>query len=493
MPTGLTHPTVVLAALTPTTTSVTSSLNPSALGDLVTFTATVRPLLSGTVQFQIDGVAVGGPVTLNGQGRATFSTSSLRLGDHPVVVVYRGDPTYEASSSPTLTQTVGRTPTATILTTSLNPSALGDAVIFTAAVNPPTVTGNVQFEVDGVSLGASPLAGGVATFSISTLTAGVHAVVASYGGSVTYEASSGALTQIVNGPVPTATSVTSSLNPSALGDLVTFTATVSPPTVTGNVQFEVDGVSLGGPVTLDATGRARLTTSTLTPGEHTVVASYFGNVNYEASTSPTLTQTVGSTTATGPAAPTDLRATLLASPTRVSLTWRDNATNEVNFALERSADGGPFTGLATVAARNGTGRQVTFVDTTVAADSTYRYRVAAVNAAGPSAFSNTVTVVLPSLPGTPTIASLTAARQSDKERVTVTWNNVAGETGYTIQWSTSSTFAIVAGSRTAPANATRFTTRDIERRTWWFRVGATNAAGTVWSAAVRVAAPPQDR
>ena len=173
------------------------------------------------------------------------------------------------------------------------------------------------------------------------------------------------------------------------------------------------------------------------------------------------------------------------------MTWRDNATNEVNFVLERAANGGSFTGLATVAARSGKGRNATFVDTTAAAGNTYRYRVAAVNAAGSSAFSNTDTVILPSLPGTPTIVGLTATRQSDKERVTVTWNNVAGETGYTIQWSTSSTFATVAGSRTAPANATTLTTRDIERRTWWFRVGATNAAGTVWSASVSVAAPPR--
>jgi hypothetical protein len=402
MPAGLTDPTVVLAALTPTATSVTSSLNPSVYGDAVTFTAPVSPsAASGNVQLEIDGLAVGAPVSLLG-GVATLTTSTLMAGEHAVVVSYFGDVTYDPSISPTLAQTVGLRPTATILASSLNPSALGAAVTFTATV--------------------------------SALTAYLP---------------------------------------------------------TGTVQFQIDGVAVGAPVTLDATGRARFSTSTLAEGEHAVVASFTGNVNYDPSTSPTLTQTVGSTTATGPAAPTNLRATLLARPTRVSLTWRDNATNEVNFALERSADGGPFTGLATVAARNGTGRQVTFVDTTVAAGSTYRYRVAAVNAAAPSTFSNTVTVVLPSLPGMPTIAGLTAARQSDKERVTVTWNNVAGETGYTIQWSTSSTFATVAGSRTAPANATTFTTRDIERRTWWFRVGATNAAGTVWSAAVSVAAPPR--
>ena len=260
MPAGPTDPTV-LAALTPTATSVTSSLNPSVVGDAITFTATVSPSpVTGTVQFEIDGVARA-PVTLDATGRATLTTSALTAGEHTVVASYFGDPTYDASSSPTLTQTVGRTPTATSLTSSLNPSALGDAVTFTATVSPPAVTGNVQFEVDGVSLGTSPLAGGVATFSISTLTAGEHTVVASYGGDVTHEASSGSLTQTVTGPVPTATSVTSSLNPSVVGDAITFTATVSPSAVAGTVQFQIDGVARA-PVTLDATGRATLTTST---------------------------------------------------------------------------------------------------------------------------------------------------------------------------------------------------------------------------------------
>ena len=50
--------------------------------------------------------------------------------------------------------------------------------------------------------------------------------------------------------------------------------------------------------------------------------------------------TAKSTSATlgvnAPAAPTTLTATLPAGP-RVSLTWRDNATNETGFVVERSS------------------------------------------------------------------------------------------------------------------------------------------------------------
>ncbi len=66
-----------------------------------------------------------------------------------------------------------------------------------------------------------------------------------------------------------------------------------------------------------------------------------------------------------PAAPTNLVATLQTGP-QVSLTWRDNATNETGFVVERSSDNGvTFTPLpTTVTPRNNTGN-VTFVDTTV--------------------------------------------------------------------------------------------------------------------------------
>ena len=55
------------------------------------------------------------------------------------------------------------------------------------------------------------------------------------------------------------------------------------------------------------------------------------------------------------AAPTNLAATLLAGPPRVSLTWTDNATNETRFNVERSTDGVNFAVVGTAPARNNTG------------------------------------------------------------------------------------------------------------------------------------------
>jgi len=76
------------------------------------------------------------------------------------------------------------------------------------------------------------------------------------------------------------------------------------------------------------------------------------------------TMTASSTSATlgvnAPAAPTTLTATLAAGP-QVSLTWRDNATNEAGFLVERSVNGGAFARLATPPARANTGT-ATYVD-----------------------------------------------------------------------------------------------------------------------------------
>jgi hypothetical protein len=84
----------------------------------------------------------------------------------------------------------------------------------------------------------------------------------------------------------TLTAVTSSLNPSVVGQNVTFTATVTSTagTPTGTVQFKIDGVNVGSPVTLNGSGAAQLTTNSLSPGPHTVAADYSGNTNFAVST-----------------------------------------------------------------------------------------------------------------------------------------------------------------------------------------------------------------
>jgi large repetitive protein len=87
------------------------------------------------------------------------------------------------------------------------------------------------------------------------------------------------------------TTLTSSANPSAPGQPVTFTAIVTcAVTPTGTVTFTIDGTP-GSPVTLVG-GTATFTTSSLSPGSHTVTAAYSGDSNCMGAISAPLTQTV---------------------------------------------------------------------------------------------------------------------------------------------------------------------------------------------------------
>jgi hypothetical protein len=87
---------------------------------------------------------------------------------------------------------------------------------------------------------------------------------------------------------------------------VTFTATVTnqvPPGPAGNVGFTSDAVTIAGCAAVPLVqgggtqSTAQCTTSALAAGSHTIVASYAGNVNNQASVSPNFTQTVTSASA----------------------------------------------------------------------------------------------------------------------------------------------------------------------------------------------------
>jgi hypothetical protein len=184
--------------------------------------------------------------------------------------------------------------TTTALTSSSPTSTFGQPVTFTATVTPSAATGTVQFFDGANSLGTATLSGGSASLTTATLAAGTHSITAAYGGDSNYSSStSPALTQtVLEGTINTATALTSSLNPSAYGDQVTFTATISPSSgATGTVTF-MDGSSTLGSSTLNASGVATFSTSSLGIGTHSITAQYSGDGNHNGSTSPALSQTV---------------------------------------------------------------------------------------------------------------------------------------------------------------------------------------------------------
>ncbi len=197
------------------------------------------------------------------------------------------------------------TTTTTALASSANPSVLGQSTTFTATVTSMwgTPTGSVTFRDGATVLGAVALNGaGQASVATSTLAIASHSITAEYLGAPTFLAStSGALSQVVN-KVGTLTALVSSVNPSTINQSVTVTATVtaqSPGTGTpaGSISFR-EGATVLGSATLDGSGVATFTTSTLSIGTHGITADYAGDASYKTSTSPSVSQVVNQDGAT---------------------------------------------------------------------------------------------------------------------------------------------------------------------------------------------------
>jgi hypothetical protein len=77
--------------------------------------------------------------------------------------------------------------------------------------------------------------------------------------------------------------LTASPGPALVNQNVTFTATISPPSNGGTVQFYADGATLGTPVSVSS-GTADYSTSTLPVDSHAITAAFSGNATFSPST-----------------------------------------------------------------------------------------------------------------------------------------------------------------------------------------------------------------
>jgi hypothetical protein len=331
----------------PTTTTLTSSGNTTNLGQAVTFTATVTPASSGTnaptgtATFR-DGNTVLGSGALDGNEVATFTTTALPAGSQSVTVTYDGDANFTASSSAPVNQTVNPLATATTVAGFPNPSALGQPVTLTAVVTPSTAGpftagGTVTF-YDGATQLGDPVAvvGGTASETTAALSVGAHSIKAVYTGDANFVGStSTALTHVVALPTTTV-SLTNSPPALTVGQAVTFTATVTPTsgsgTPTGTVTFQ-EGATVLATVSLNG-GVATFGTTSLAAGTHSISATYNGDANYTASTSPAVTETVNKAVTT---------ATLVSAPNPSVLSQAVTFTTTIS-----PFTAGPFTAGGTV-------------------------------------------------------------------------------------------------------------------------------------------------
>ena len=293
----------------PSTTTITSSVNPSIGGQPVLLTATITSSAqgtpTGTVHFydnatNTDLTPAG--VTIS-SGIATFTTAIL-TDNASFKATYSGDSAFLPSTSVAFAQSINYpfitiTPnfftTTTTLVSNLNPSVAGSQpVTFTATVTSSggvNVTGIVEFwdNTNNTNLtpGGVTLTNGIAAFTTSSLPFGDLNITAVYRGDTNGNQQSTSNTVVqrvqlnitgigVSLSVNLDKSTSSTPGTTNWGDRITFTATVSTGigAPSGTVVFANNGFFLGS-ATMDAAGNAALTTNLLTPGSHNITASYF--------------------------------------------------------------------------------------------------------------------------------------------------------------------------------------------------------------------------
>lgn len=253
--------------------------------------------------------------------RRLFARLIVACGALFAMVVVGGGPARAQTALPTLSMSFGAASIDIGASTSLN------FTIAVTSVGADTVSSNVNFAdalpsglvvatpnglnipdnsgtgCNGATVTAAAGSGAI-SFAASSLIAGntctffVNVTATSVGtkNNATTIASSGggntATASLVVNQTSSTTTLVSSQNPSAFGQAVTFTATVTGASPTGTVTFK-DGTATLGTGTLNGAGQAIFTTTSLTVGSHTITAAYAGDTNNAASASATISQAVG--------------------------------------------------------------------------------------------------------------------------------------------------------------------------------------------------------
>ncbi|MAT43512.1 MAG: hypothetical protein CL609_14340 [Anaerolineaceae bacterium] len=169
-------------------------------------------------------------------------------------------------------------------------------------------------------------------------------------------------------------------------------------------------------------------------------------------------------------------------PFSVSLQFTDNSSIETGHLLQRSLNGSAWTTLIDLQPNT-----VSYLDTNnVNCQTQYYYRVITHNLYTNTEASNIVPVVTGTCVA-PDAAVFPSAIPS-LTQITLMWTDTLGETSYTIQQlpDGSSSWVNVSG-QTLPANTTQTTVVNLTKNTtYYFRIAATNAYGTKYTAPLTV-------
>ena len=188
----------------PSTTALTSSVNPVKVNAKVTYTAVVSSQsggnLKGSLIFEDAGIPIATVPLVNNQ--ASFSASYLgkQRGNHPITAMYPGEFNVVTGSKSSLSEFVLYS-SKTTLTSSESPAHVGQPVTFTATVtsrNGSIPNGElVTFSSGKKILGTGTTSSGIATLTTSFSQANTYGIQATYAGDFNFSQSKGYFKQVV--------------------------------------------------------------------------------------------------------------------------------------------------------------------------------------------------------------------------------------------------------------------------------------------------------
>ncbi len=290
----------------PTTVIAGASIAPAVtvdiedqFGNLLTSNTSTVTLAVNTGQ----GLLSGNTAVSATGGIATFGNLSLQNSGTYTLKATDGSLAPATTNSFTVNPVI----TTTALVASSSEINAGQVVAFTATINAAggSPTGVVTF-MDGSSLIGTVTVNSTTHQAVAftdSLPQGFNSITATYSGAGGFTGSSNSLTETVNPPVATATSIATSSNPIITGQVVALTATVTAAagSPAGTVTFMDDSTLIGTVAINSTTHQAVAFTLSLPAGSNDITAIYNAAGGFASSTA-SLTETVNAATTTSLAA-----------------------------------------------------------------------------------------------------------------------------------------------------------------------------------------------
>jgi hypothetical protein len=265
---------------------------------------------------------------------------------------------FSLSNSMSLSATQGSSETNTITANLVSGSP--EPVSFTASGLPQGASASFSQKT------CSPTCSSMLTIAtaVSTSTGNYTIVVTGAGGAVTRTTN---FSLTVNSSTPTAPTPP----PSSASTLATPTITPNGGSFTDSVSVTLQTATSGASIFYTTNGSTPTQSSTPYTGAFILANS-------------TTVNAIAFKSGSNPSAQASANFTVIASSGQLTLTWQDNSSDEVDFAIERkTGTSGVYSQIASVAAN-----VTTYMDNSVTRGVTKCYRVQAVNSAGASDFSN---------------------------------------------------------------------------------------------------------